>query len=111
MTNPRTDLPDPVRSALRVAVDAVEADIACLVKLPACEEHRLTIERLFISWGELVKLLALGPEPLYRRCPVCNRIGMREATLCGYCWTKLDPLGSSVEYRGNPRRGAGQECR
>ena len=44
------------------------------------------------SWAELVELLALGPAPEVRECPVCQRIGMRDATRCGYCWTTLSPL-------------------
>jgi len=43
------------------------------------------------SWAELVELLALGPAPLVRECPVCKHTGRREATRCGYCWTKLSP--------------------
>jgi hypothetical protein len=40
---------------------------------------------------DLVDQLALGSEPEVRECPVCKHIGMRAATLCGYCWTKLTP--------------------
>jgi len=33
-----------------------------------------------------------GPEPEVRTCPTCRHIGMSNATLCGYCWTRLTPL-------------------
>ena len=47
-------------------------------------------------WAELVAQLALGPEPEVRECPSCEAIGMREATKCGFCWTKLAPLPPKV---------------
>src|SRR5512138_1046598 len=53
---------------------------------------RKPIGDLAASWAELVKVMALGPEPKLRECPVCHKTGMRAATLCGYCWTKLLPL-------------------
>lgn len=43
------------------------------------------------AWAELVAQLALGPEPEVRECPVCKHVGMRAATRCGHCWTKLTP--------------------
>ena len=44
---------------------------------------------LIASWAELVKLLEADPGPDVRECPVCHRTVMREATRCGYCWTKM----------------------
>ena len=35
--------------------------------------------------------LALGPEPETRACPVCGKLGRRNATVCGYCWAKTPP--------------------
>jgi hypothetical protein len=48
-------------------------------------------------WAELVDLLAIAPAPQLRRCPVCNHVGMRAATCCGYCWTKLSPSPSVAD--------------
>lgn len=50
------------------------------------------VGELFESWAELVELLALGPEPEMKECPVCKHRGMRAATRCGFCWTALSPL-------------------
>ena len=47
---------------------------------------------LVTAWGELVELLALGPTPEVRKCPVCDHHGMRAATRCGFCWTALEPI-------------------
>lgn len=47
---------------------------------------------LLSSWAELVEFLALGPPPALRACPFCGGVGMREATRCGDCWSKLEPL-------------------
>jgi hypothetical protein len=46
------------------------------------------------AWAELVEVLALGPAPLTRECPVCHGIGMRAASRCGHCWATLGPLPS-----------------
>jgi len=45
-------------------------------------------QALLRTWDSIVKELALGPEPATRNCPTCSREIMRDATLCGYCWTK-----------------------
>jgi hypothetical protein len=50
-------------------------------------------DKLRASWAELVQYLDLGRRPEVRECPRCKHIGMREATLCGYCWTALSRLG------------------
>jgi hypothetical protein len=43
------------------------------------------------SWAALTDLLALGPEPALRDCPSCGKSGMRNASVCGFCWAKLTP--------------------
>lgn len=55
------------------------------------EDHRAALSALTLSWSELVRTLALGPPRETRLCPTCGRSGMREATLCGYCWAHLTP--------------------
>ncbi len=45
---------------------------------------------LLSSWAKLVEFLALGPPPELRACPFCGGVGMRAATRCGRCWSKLD---------------------
>lgn len=55
-------------------------------------ETTTRIRELRASWAELVELLALGPKPEMRECPVCKHWGMRAATRCGSCWTPLSPL-------------------
>ena len=73
------------RAALREAVATVEE---CL---GACEVSPAT-DSLRSAWAALLAILALGPPPELRACPVCGRNGMRAATRCGYCWTPLAPL-------------------
>jgi hypothetical protein len=46
---------------------------------------------LHIAWGQLVHLLAPESRRTFRHCPRCGNAGMREATLCGYCWLTLVP--------------------
>jgi len=57
---------------------------------------------LHARWAELVELLALGPPRELRECPVCGRVGMRDATRCGHCWSALAPfdLAASTTARG-----------
>jgi hypothetical protein len=76
--------PDPARSRLRAAVAKMELELA---PLRTTGEHAT----LFASFDDLVQQLALGPEPEVRDCPKCGGVGMRRATVCGTCWTKLTP--------------------
>lgn len=77
--------PDPRRAELRAAVADVEAS------LPQSESG--ADGALTDAWARLVKLLALGPAPALRACPVCGYLGMRDATRCGHCWAALTPPG------------------
>ena len=52
------------------------------------------------SWAELIETLALSPAPDVRTCPSCGQVGMRLATVCGYCWTKLSPLSRDAAVPG-----------
>ena len=45
------------------------------------------------SFDAIVTELDLGAEPHLRACSSCGAIGMRDATLCSVCWSKLAPLG------------------
>ena len=62
--------------------------------------------RLGLAWSRLVTILALEPPRAMRACPRCGEPGMRDATVCGYCWLKLVPPAerSAVadRLRGNP---------
>ena len=44
------------------------------------------------SFDAVVTELDLGAEPHLRACNVCGAIGMRDATLCSVCWSKVAPL-------------------
>jgi len=79
---------DGARDKLRTAVAAVERD---LTQLPPAGDADPS-HALRASWSELVKLLALGPAPETRACPVCSGTGMRAASRCAFCWSKLEPL-------------------
>lgn len=46
---------------------------------------------LLSAWAALVDFLALGPAPELRACPYCGASGMRDASRCGACWSKLVP--------------------
>ena len=81
---------------IRGCVGAVDRHMSLLAAEAATGTGRTTIGDLTASWAELVKVLALGPEPELRECPVCRQTGMRAATLCGYCWTKLAPLAPAA---------------
>jgi len=67
---------------LRAAVEQVDREIAAL-PLPSSV--------LRGAWSQLVCELVLGPARPTRECPHCANVGMRDATLCGYCWKKLVP--------------------
>jgi len=82
--------PDAARSRLRATVATVELELSRLPVQGDGNESPPT--GLRASFADLVDQLALGPEPEVRECPVCRHTGMRAATRCGYCWTKLAPL-------------------
>ena len=91
MNDSPDSVPDAKRSRLRATIAAIERELA---RFPAevTNDNRVTpADSLRASVADLVGQLALGPEPAYRQCPVCKRVGMRVATVCGHCWTKLAP--------------------
>jgi hypothetical protein len=71
---------------LRELVEKVTRGIRGLEQQGTTEHGFL--ERLGCDWKALTSALALGPTP-DRDCPHCGRLGMRDATLCGYCWKRL----------------------
>jgi hypothetical protein len=78
---------------LRTVVATIDREISDLSRQATIEACRTATDELLSSWTRLVQLLKLSPAPELRECPVCKHSGMREATRCGYCWTKLPPLG------------------
>jgi hypothetical protein len=89
-----------MNDGIRGCVAAVDRQVSRLSAEAATGSDRMTIGDLTTAWAELVKQMALGPEPELRECPVCHKSGMRAATLCGYCWTKLLPLAPADGARG-----------
>lgn len=85
--------PDAARARLRALVASIDQE---LLRLPRRTTGDNETGGLFDSWSALVKQLALGPAPDLRRCPVCNNLGMRAASLCGHCWSKLSPAQASA---------------
>jgi hypothetical protein len=83
--------PDAARTRLRTTVATMDREIARLTKESTDSEGKSPLSGLVAPWADLVAQLALGSEPEVRECPVCGAIGMRYATLCGSCWTKLEP--------------------
>ena len=90
MNSVRFEHPDGERSRLRAIVATIDREILHL-STPAANADGSSIYELTGSWAELITLLALGPVPEVRTCPVCGQLGMRAASRCGYCWTKLQP--------------------
>lgn len=69
---------DPVE--IREAVAGVERELL----------HGSLPAGLRAAWSRLVQALAGGPARPQRSCPHCGNAGMADATLCGFCWRKLD---------------------
>ena len=92
MNGQQFKLPDDERARLRAIVATIDREMS---RLPGSATTGAT-DGLIVSWAELVKLLALGPAPEVRECPVCKHFGMLAATRCGYCWTKLSPFSSAA---------------
>lgn len=73
-----------------------DQSVATLRLLVAAIERQFTAEpppeALRTAWAAIVDVLALGPAPALRTCPVCGGVGMRAATRCMRCWSSLAPL-------------------
>jgi len=82
---------DPVRSRLRATVATMERELSSLRAAPKATDGTGAHDALVASFDDLVQQLALGPEPELRECPHCAGVGMRRATVCSTCWTKLTP--------------------
>ena len=95
MNDSRDSVPDSKRSRLRATIAAIERELA---RLPRRRHERRAARRRRTACGRrspiLCGQLALGPEPAYQQCPLCDRVGMRVATVCGHCWTKLTPTAA-----------------
>ena len=75
---------------LRTVIAAIDRELS---RLPTSEGDGVAASQpLRRSWAELVELLALGPAPETRQCPICGHTGMRAATRCGHCWNKLSKI-------------------
>jgi hypothetical protein len=98
------EFPHGSRGLLRALVATIDREMSRTSEPAESEKNRPTPE-LRSSWAKLVELLALGPAPEVRECPVCRHIGMRAATRCGYCWTKLQPLSSAPRCEEEARTG------
>ncbi|TMB26773.1 MAG: hypothetical protein E6J62_19080 [Deltaproteobacteria bacterium] len=71
---------------LQGAVDQVDREIGVLGRSANGQGSALGL-----AWSRLVTVLALEPPRPMRACPRCGELGMRDATVCGYCWLKLVP--------------------
>jgi hypothetical protein len=94
-------------ASLRPVVAAIDRHLSYLSEGTGMKSGT-GISQLLESWSELVRLLALGPAPEMRGCPVCGRGGLSAATRCGYCWTALPhrPAAVSVQAEDGSVDGA-----
>jgi hypothetical protein len=67
-----------------VLLTELEAKVRALGAGPGETDVRTAVAALGVA-------LDLGPEELMRACPVCGATGMRAATRCGTCWSRLTP--------------------
>jgi hypothetical protein len=81
---------DAACDQMRTLVETIDGE---LTRLRSSDDGTATALRA--SWSDLVKLLALGPKPELRECPVCHGSGFRAASRCSSCWTKLEPLADT----------------
>jgi hypothetical protein len=108
MNGPRSARPDAARSRLRAILAKIDRQASRVRKQDTIEAARTALDRLVASCAELSTALALGPEPAVRRCHVCQHLGMRAATRCGYCWATLSTLGERPTARA--RRDASRRA-
>jgi hypothetical protein len=96
MSATQFEISDGDRSRLRAIVAMIDRELSCLSLEATPEDHRAATRGLAASWAQMVEVLALGPAPEVRECPVCREPCMRAATRCGHCWTKFSPDRTAV---------------
>lgn len=82
MNNQEWDGLDPARSRLRALAAHLEKEVLGLAS-PAGHG-------VLEAWRALSAALALGTEPVLRKCPHCRRGILSEATRCRYCMKQSD---------------------
>lgn len=80
---------------VRLRTILMDIDRALSLLPPSEADGVAATDQLRRSWAQLVEVLALGPAPETRECPICGHTGMRAATRCGNCWNKLSPLAAA----------------
>jgi hypothetical protein len=96
----RDSIPDARRSRLRATIATIERALATIQPAARDDNGATATDSLRASVADLAGQLALGPEPEYRRCSACERLGMSGATVCGHCWTKLTPRPATASVPG-----------
>lgn len=98
MSGPHFEIREGDRAGVRAVMTTIDQQILQLAKLSLTGpgQQNGSVDQLRRSWAQLVNLIALGPAPQVRSCPVCKHIGMRAATRCGYCWTTLEQLTATT---------------
>jgi hypothetical protein len=98
-------------SSVRAAMLRVQEDVEDLRRAGTGGDGQ-RIAHLESDWNDLVELIGPLADPLTRACPSCGRMGMPNATRCGYCWATLEPQGSAAappragDRRGGPAEGS-----
>jgi hypothetical protein len=76
---------------LRGVIAAVEREMGPVTRHSESQAVGST-SGLVTAWDDLLKVLAVGPEPDLDECPYCARVIVRGATRCRECWRKLSPV-------------------
>lgn len=79
------------RIRLRATIASIEREAARLIQQVTDEDGKRPRNDLLESCADLLEQLDLQSEPLVIACPLCGYDGRRDATICGYCWTKRSP--------------------
>jgi hypothetical protein len=77
---------------IRTLLGTLDTQIAGVTALASTDDGREQSAKLASTFAALVRQLDLGEAPERRTCPHCGKSGMRKASICGFCWTKLAPL-------------------
>lgn len=83
--------PDGKRSHLRALLVELDATVAAL----DTKTRSSTVDAVGDVVRELAAVLDLGPEPELVACAACGRLGMQDASACGFCWASLRPVSDA----------------
>ena len=97
-----------IRDVSERLIEQLDEDLRALLLLRMPGEAGRLARQVAADWREVCAALDYERPRPTRPCPYCSRLGMWNATRCGYCWSALTPLAEPPSQGVLARSGDGQ---